>query len=272
VLDALRRWRRRRLLDRLALPEDLWREALATLPFLSDWRPEELARLRELAALFLHAKSIVGAREFEVTPRMRVVIATQACVPILGLDLDWYRGWENVIVYPDEFYPKHRYEDEAGVVHETDEPFLGEAMHHGPVLLSWPDVEASAEWHATGMNLVLHEFAHKLDMLDGEADGVPPLHAGMSRARWAKVLGAAYEDFCKRVDRGEETWIDPYAAEHESEFFAVTSEVFFAEPETLTSEYPELYAELVAFYRQDPASRAARDDRDGNEDSDADRR
>ena len=183
---------------------------------------------------------------------MRVVIALQACVLILNLDYDWYSGWESVIVYPDEFVTDYEYVDEAGVVHRVNDAMAGEALSHGPVLLSWADVEASADWHGAGMNLVVHEFAHKLDMLTGDADGAPPLHAGMLRERWHRVFTAAYEDFCKRVDAGEDTAIDPYASEAPAEFFAVGSEVFFAEPELLAEEYPEVYAQLAEFYRQDP--------------------
>ncbi len=253
MFGALRRWRRRRLLERLVIPDDLWADALATLPYLDGRDPATRQRLRELATLFLHEKSIVGARDFEVTPAMRVTIAAQACVLVLELGLEWYRGWENIVVYPSEFTPRHTYEDDAGVVHESDESFTGEAMHGGPVLLSWPDVLASGEWHATGMNLVIHEFAHKIDMLSGDADGRPPLHPGMSASQWCDVMRAAYEDFCARVDRGEDTAIDPYAAEHPSEFFAVLSEVFFAEPTLLRREYPHVYDLLRRLYRQDPA-------------------
>ena len=108
------------------------------------------------------------------------------------------------------------------------------------------------------MNLVIHEFAHKLDMLNGDANGCPPLHAGMSVARWRAALTAAYDDFCARQDREEETEIDPYAAESPAEFFAVASEVFFADPLLLKDDYPDVYAQFAAFYRQDPARRADR--------------
>ena len=254
IFSALRRWRRQRLLERLAIPDALWAEALSALPFLSLYGSAEIARLRELATLFLHEKSIVGAHAFEVTPLMRTVIAVQACLPILNLGLEWYRGWENVVVYPGEFLPRHHYEDEAGVVHESDDPMAGEAMHGGPVALSWPDALAGGDWHATGMNLVIHEFAHKLDMLRGEADGLPPLHATMSVRAWSEALGAAYEDFCARVDAGEDTAIDPYAAEHASEFFAVLAEVFFAEPGLLREEYPAVYEQFGLFFRIEPGA------------------
>lgn len=255
MFDRLRRWRRERALERAALPEALWREAIARLPFLAVYREPERLKLRDLVTLFLAEKGVVGARDFEVTPLMRVVIAIQACVLILELDLGWYEGWENVIVYPDEFVPGYEYEDEAGVVHVRDDALAGEAWEGGPVLLSWADVEASSDWETAGMNLVIHEFAHKLDMANGTVDGMPPLPATMSRRDWAAALGAAYGDFCRRIDHGEHTAIDPYAAENPAEFFAVLSEVFFAEPRLLQAQYPAVYEQFAAFYRQNLADR-----------------
>jgi Mlc titration factor MtfA (ptsG expression regulator) len=128
-------------------------------------------------------------------------------------------------------------------------------MHGGPVILSWPDVAASADWDDAQMNLVIHEFAHKIDMRDGDANGCPPLADVASRRDWQRVMRAAYADFCVRVDAGEDTEIDPYAAENPGEFFAVLSEVFFADPLLLHHDYPDVYGEFARFYRQDPAAR-----------------
>ena len=133
-------------------------------------------------------------------------------------------------------------------MHEFDDQVAGEAWEGGPVLLSWFDRPEAAD----GMNVVIHEFAHKLDMLNGPPDGLPPLHEGMKRQAWIDAFEPAYADFCARVDDGEETWIDPYAAEHPAEFFAVTSEVFFEAPDLLRHEYPAVYEQLRQFYRQDP--------------------
>jgi Mlc titration factor MtfA (ptsG expression regulator) len=257
--SAISRWRQRRILRRAAIPDALWGEATAMRPFLAIYDAGELLRLREKVVLFLHAKGLVGARGHDVTPLQRVVIAIEACVLVLELDLAYYDGFENVIVYPGEFVPDWEWEDEAGVVHRNDGPLAGEAMPGGPVVLSWPDVAAGADWASTGMNLVIHEFAHKIDMRNGEADGCPPLSAGMSPALWKEALAEAYDDFCARVDDGEDTAIDPYAAESPAEFFAVLSEVFFADPLLLRREYPRMYGQCAAFYRQDPAARAARD-------------
>src|SRR5437016_3123684 len=174
MLEALRKWKRKRILARAAIPEALWREALESLPFLAIYTDAELTRLRERVVVFLSEKNIVGAAVFDVTPLMRVVIAIQAIVLVLNLDPRYYDGWESVIVYPDEFITATEYEDEAGVVHQRNEPLAGEAQHAGPVVLSWPDVEASADWISSGMNLVIHEFAHKLDMRNGNANGCPP--------------------------------------------------------------------------------------------------
>jgi Mlc titration factor MtfA (ptsG expression regulator) len=258
MFDAISRWRQRRVLRRAALPDPLWNEAIRRLTFLAIYDAEQIARLREKVVLFLDAKGIVGARGHEVTPLQRVIIAIQACVLVLELDLALYDGFENVIVYPGEFVPDWEWEDDAGVVHRNIDPLAGEAMPGGPVVLSWSDVEASVDWAASGMNLVLHEFAHKIDMQRGEATGCPPLPPSMSAAAWQQALTAAYEDFCARVDDGEDTAIDPYASESPAEFFAVVSEVFFAEPKLLATEYPDVYAQLAAFYRQDPARRGER--------------
>jgi hypothetical protein len=257
MFETIRRWRRERVLKSAAIPDPLWHEALAALPFLDSCTDDEIARLRDLSVLFLDAKSIIGAQGHEVTPLQRVVIAIEACVLVLNLDLAYYAGWESVVVYPGEFVPGWEWEDDAGVVHRNDLPMAGEAMHHGPVVLSWPDVAASADWEAAGMNLVIHEFAHKIDMVSGDANGCPPLHAGMSVPAWRRTMAAAYEDFCARVERDEALAIDPYAAESPAEFFAVLSEVFFAEPTLLVDEYPDVYTQFAQFYRQDPVARVA---------------
>ena len=197
--------------------------------------------------LFLAEKEFTGAHGLDVTDDMRVSIAAQACLPILELGLDWYGGWRGIVVYPGDFRVRRTEVDEDGVVHEWDDELAGEAMPGGPVVLSW---DAAA--HDPLINVVIHEFAHKLDMLNGTADGVPPLHAGMNRAAWVQAFEDAYEGFCDAVEREKDTWLDPYAAEHVSEFFAVISEAFFREPGETNRRYPDVYEQLRLFYRQDP--------------------
>jgi Mlc titration factor MtfA (ptsG expression regulator) len=185
---------------------------------------------------------------------MRMAIAVQACILLLHLPDDWYDDWVEVIVYPDEFVPEVEWQDEFGVVHVGREVRAGEAWLRGPVVLSWAEI---GEDFADGMNVAIHEFAHKLDMLNGDADGFPPLHAGMDRSRWRDSFTVAYEDLCRQVDAGRPTAIDPYAAEAPGEFFAVLSEAFIERPEIVRTAYPDVYAQLAAFYRQDPYARQA---------------
>ncbi len=260
MFSWLKTKRRERALASHALPDEEWCAALHELPFLDHYDGAALARLRELTTLFLVEKSIVsgatsGEHVLEVTSHMRILIAVQACLLILGRGetvmaaITDYDGWENVVVYPGEFPRTHDYEDDAGVVHRLDEPIAGESWYSGPVLLSWPAVEAG--YDESGMALVIHEFAHKIDMLDGEGDGIPPL-AGTAREAFKREVSAAYADFCRRVEAGEDTAMDPYAAELIDEFFAVSCEVFFAEPELLLCEYSAYFAQLKSYFRVDP--------------------
>src|SRR6188768_3676876 len=224
-------WYRRRILDNESIPDDLWKRTIAQLRFLRGLSPVELKRLRECVTLFLHAKQISGAHGLIVTEEMHVVIAAQACILILNLDLDYYDGWVEIIVYPGEFVRDYEYMDEDGVAHHAREPASGESWLGGPVIVSWED--AAAVEPDEGYNVVIHEFAHKLDMLNGDANGFPPLHADMSREAWSDAFSRAYSDFCSRVDADEATALYSYAAENPAEFFAVMSEVFFHTPQVV---------------------------------------
>ena len=255
MFSLFKSWRRRRILKRFPLPDTLWQYAISHLPLLHGLSPDELVRLRQWATLFLHSKSLNGAGGLTLTDRMRVIIATQACLPILNLDLDYYDGWVEVIVYPDEFMPEHDYLDEFGVMHHVRQSLSGEAWLGGPVILSWLDAEN--EHSPPGHNVVVHEFAHKLDMLNGSANGYPPLHADMNRETWSMVFQAAFEELRHDIDHGEETPINDYAAETPAEFFAVISEAFFESPRAVLQHYPAVYEQLRLYYRQDPALRIA---------------
>ena len=235
-----------------SLPDELWLNTVAKLPFIACLGDEEKQRLRALTEAFLAEKEFSTAGGLELTDAMCVSIAAQGCLPILNLGLGCYRGWVGIIVYPDEFVIPRTTEDEFGIVHEYDEVASGEAWEGGPLLISWHDAQMAGE----GYNVVIHESAHKLDMLNGEVDGIPVLPAGLSRNVWEDTLMTAYTDFCDLVEEAasqhEETLLDPYAAEHPGEFFAVMSETFFETPDILLEEYPALYALFVRFYRQDP--------------------
>jgi Mlc titration factor MtfA (ptsG expression regulator) len=262
MLSRFAIWRRQRVIDHTSIDDEQWAAACAALPFLAGLDDDELARLRELTLLFLDTKQMTGARGLALTNEIRLSIAIQACLPVLNLGLDYYAGWVGIVVYPGEFIVPRAEHDDDGVVHEYDDTVAGETWDAGPVILSWEDVALGAGDAEAGYNVVIHEFAHKLDMLNGEADGVPPLHRDMERKFWSAALGAAYADFCRRVDRYDkgdgDLAIDPYAAEHPSEFFAVLSEAFFEIPRVVQAEYPDVYAQFARFYRQDPAARATR--------------
>lgn len=249
----LEKWRRRRILKRHPVPEAIWQQVTADLFFLRGLSTEEMERLRQWTTIFLHDKKIHGVQGLIVTEAMQVTVAVQACLLILNLGLRYYDDWVEVIIYPGQFVLNHVYRDEAGVVHTRRTVASGESWLAGPVILSWEDVTDIN--NVAGYNVVIHEAAHKLDMLNGSADGYPSLHHSMDTRIWADVFTRAYEMFCQQLQRGEAAAINPYAAEHPAEFFAVVSEVFFVRPHRLKQYFPEVYAQLSLFYRQDPAAR-----------------
>jgi Mlc titration factor MtfA (ptsG expression regulator) len=248
---SLRDWRRRRTLARHPIPDDLWQAACARLPILAALTAEEQARLREQATLLLARKHISGAGDFEPNAAMRVHIAALAALPLLGLDLGWYDNWHGIVVYPDTFVQEHEWEDEFGVMHRERRELDGESWQQGPVVLAWHEVEASGQ--GDGFNLVVHEIAHKLDMQNGDANGHPPLHRNMRNSDWNAAFSAAYEDMVRRDEAGEETPLDPYAADAPEEFFAVACEAFFETPAQLRTAYPAVYEQLCQFFRRAPA-------------------
>lgn len=252
-------WRQRRearTLQRRAIPEALWALTLARFPFIARRSAEDRQRLRELATLFLADKEFAGMQGLEVDDGKAVAIAAQACLPILRLGLPAYDGFKGIVVHPDVVVARREVMDEDGVVHHYEEELSGEAMEGGPVMLSWRDVEDAGDSAAWGYNVVVHEFAHVLDMRDGAADGVPLLPDRAARERWLAVLEPQWIDFCERVDAGEDTLIDPYGAEAIDEFFAVASELFFVDANAMRREHPALYDLLAGYYRQDPAASA----------------
>lgn len=233
------------------ISDELWAKTLATLPFIDNLAVNEKNDLKLLTEQFLAEKEFSTGGELELTDEICVSIAAQGCLPILKLGLAAYREWVGIVVYPNEFIVPRYIEDDSGVVHEFTDVLSGEAWQGGPLIISWHDVQMAG----AGYNVVIHEFAHKLDMLNGEADGIPALHSGIHEAEWADTFFAAYDDFCQRIDHNEETRIDPYASDDPAEFFAVLSEFFFELPDLLNREYPALYTLFSRYYRQDPLTR-----------------
>lgn len=253
---SFKQWRRKRILARNALPPDSVRQAFERLPIMLGLDEQERQLLLERAILFLHEKHLSLLPDLALSQEDRLHLALQAQLPLLKLpDLNWYQGFHEILLYPDDFVSPQHYRDPDGVEHHWDAEHSGEAWQQGPVILAWPGVQHSGNWD--GYNLVIHELAHKLDMLNGDANGLPPLHADMRQSDWARIMQAAYDQLNHALDQDPqaETPIDPYAAENPAEFFAVTSEYFFAAPDLLEQTWPEVYAQLVLFYRQDPLAR-----------------
>jgi len=254
VLSRLGAWRERRALARRAIPDALWELTLLRLPFLARLDEAERAELRRLCSLFLDRKQFHGVGGLDVTDEMALLIAAQACLPVLKLGLHFYDGFVGIVVHPDEVVAQRSYTDEDGIVHEYEENLTGEAMSGGPLMLAWADVRDAAEAADWGYNVVIHEFAHVIDMAAGDVDGVPPLPDAAARERWIEVIDAAYEDFCALVDDGVDTVVDPYGAEAVEEFFAVAVEAFFVAAVPFKRESPALYELLAGYFRQDPAA------------------
>ena len=255
VRSWFQRWRTERTLQRRAIPDALWQLTLARFPFLALPNIDDAARLRELSTLFLANKEFTGVGELEVDDAMAVAIAAQACLPILHLGLDCYDSFVGIVVHEDAVVARREIVDDDGVVHQYDEELSGEAMHGGPVMLSWRDVADAGESAVDGYNVVIHEFVHVLDMRNGDADGIPVLPDRVALEEWVRVLGAEYDAFCDRVDADEETLLDPYGAEAPEEFFAVAAEAFFVAPLEFRVEHSTLYELLRGYFRQDPAAR-----------------
>lgn len=257
--QALRqRWQARRdaaAVARRPIPDDLWKRTLVRYPFLQRRDAADRAELRRLTSLFLDRKEFDAQPGVRLTDDVVVAVAAQACLPVLRLGLARYDGFVGIVLHPDQVVARRSHIDEHGVTHEYDELLSGEAMEGGPVMLSWRDVRTAGRSAAEAYNVVIHEFAHVLDMANGAADGVPLLPPDIPLAEWQRALGADFEAFVARVDAGDEdTALDPYGAEGPEEFFAVASEAFFVSPQAMKAEHPVLYGVFGRFYRQDPAA------------------
>lgn len=257
-----------------AIDPQLWAAAMASHHFLAGLVESEEVALRQRVAWLLASKGFSGTHGLPITDEIMLSIAIQAALPIMNLDPKVYEGWSEIIVYPGGFLIPRTEVDDSGVVHEYIEEAAGEAWEGGPVILSWEDCgpELSSE-----VNVVIHEFAHKLDLYHGDADGMPWLgqHGPQLTPRmWKRVLEPTYDDFCEALLRVEEAipadvdpesdaaqpWyrtlaLDPYAATDQAEFFAVSAEAFFVNPAPLAGAYPDWYALLAQYFRQEPLRR-----------------
>jgi Mlc titration factor MtfA (ptsG expression regulator) len=253
LFDGLRRMRDERTLRRRAIPDDLWALTLARYPFLSRRSADDLAALRDLTTLFLADKEFHGTQGLEITDEIAVAISAQACLPILRLGLHYYDSFAVIVVHPEEVVVTRQVMDDDGVVHEYEESIVGEAPGPGPMMLTWHDIAHAGEWTGVAYNVVIHEFAHVIDMAEGyEPDGIPPLPDRAARDDWAQVIDAEYERFCDDVEAGIETLVDPYGAEGVDEFFGVTVEAFFVASNEFRTEHPALYEMYARYFQQTP--------------------
>jgi Mlc titration factor MtfA (ptsG expression regulator) len=238
-----------------AIPEPLWKRTLKCYPFLASRSATDQHALRLLVGRFLQHKEFNGAHGLVVTDEMAVSIAAQACLPVLYLGLHWYDDFTGIVVHPGAMLARRETRDAAGVVHHYEEALLGEAMHGGPVTLSWQDVATSGASAAHGHNVVIHEFIHKIDMRDGAADGCPPLPSRAAQAAWRDTMQTAYDGFRGQTAMaqrfgGESPWLDAYGATAPAEFFAVACEAYFVNRERFTQDFSALTVLFDRFFKQ----------------------
>ena len=238
---------------RRPIPDDLWKRTLGRHAFLRRVDEADAAELRRLTSLFLDRKEFSASGGLRLRDAMVVAIAAQAVLPVLRLGLARYDGFVGIVVHPGQVVARRQHTDEDGLVHEYDEVLAGEAMESGPVMLSWQDVGSAGRSAAQSYNVVIHEFAHVLDMADGVADGVPLLPPDLPRSEWLATMRNEFAALQARIEAHEPTVLDPYGTHGDEEFFAVASEAFFVNPLGLQVQHPQLYALFTRFYKQDPA-------------------
>jgi Mlc titration factor MtfA (ptsG expression regulator) len=254
LLEPLLRRRRREALSRERPTEEQQRWLTARMPLYSRLPDELRERLHGLIQIFVHEKTFVGCNDLVVTDEMRVVIAAYACLLVVNRPgaprKHFYDDLFSILVYPTAFVVPQSHHDDNGLVTETEDVLSGQAWDARRVILSWRDIEESA---AGEHNVVLHEFAHYLDMEDETMDGAPDVGDARAHQEWSEVFWEEYEHLCDAVDAGASTFLDPYAATEPAEFFAVVTESFFMQPRELETHHRALYEQLRMYYRQDPA-------------------
>ncbi|NOR81337.1 MAG: hypothetical protein GQ529_10990 [Methyloprofundus sp.] len=253
-MNFFKRAKTRYILHRYAIKHNLWDSVTNSLQLLQGMSSVEKAHLRELSTVFLQQKRIIGV-EVQITEKMRVIIAVQACLPVLTLGIGLLSGWTDIIIYPSAFRVSRNEVDELGIVHHNERILSGEAWSKGPVILSWDDIERDLQGIHPGHNVIIHEISHKLDMLNGVANGMPPLHVSMQSTQWAGILNSAYQLINQRLENHQNICINSYAATSPAEFFAVFSEYFFCAPDIVNTHFADVYQLLQKYYRQDTLSR-----------------
>ena len=252
---AFFRRRRRAKIKAQAFPDE-WKKIIENnVPYYAMLTSDEQEELQGHILVFLHEKNFMGAGGLEITDEIRVTIAAQACILLLGRETEYYPSLRTILVYPHTFFVEQQKRLPDGSVAEGISANLGESWHHGPVVLSWSDVKRGAFDAKDGHNVVFHEFAHQLDGEHGRTDGAPLLPERSMYTAWARVLTAEYEKLLDDLEHHRRSCINSYAATNPAEFFAVVTETFFEQPKRLLRCHPDLYEQMKLFYRQDPVSR-----------------
>jgi len=250
LLPPLLRRRRRREARQTPLPPSMQAAIARHVPIVATLPPAERRRLEGLVVALVQEKQFVGRNGLEVTDEMRATIAAQACLLLLGRRSDvLYDELRSILVYPGAFLVEDEVHDEDGLVTRRRRELSGEAWDAQRIILSWEDVTDATGHAAEGYNVVLHEFAHYLD-----AEGLGLANASRDPTTWHEHLVEEYEQHREAVERDQDTWLDPYGAEDETEFFAVVTEEFLECPAELREAHPRLYALMRDFYGIDPAS------------------
>ncbi len=252
-------WKRRRRGKLIAQPfPEVWDDVLRQNVLLyGSLKEREQAQVRDYLRIFVAEKHWEGCGGFVITDEVRVTIAAQVAILVLGLGAEYFDAILSILVYPDAYVAPDTTITRAGVILEGGSVRDGEAWYRGPVILSWMDVLAGACDENYGDNLVFHEFAHQLDMLNGHfADGIPPMNSSQQYRRWDDVMKSNYQRLVHDCEQGHRTVLDCYGATNMSEFFAVATERFFQRPKAIQRRHPDLYEILRDFYRQDPAARS----------------
>lgn len=227
-----------------------WEPILSIDPSVYKLDFAEQHKLRKSIQVLVAEKNWEGCRGLVLEDEHRVTISSQLAKMTLGFEQEFFDEVRSILVYPDAYVAKDQNQIGSGVVVESRSDRLGEAWYRGPVILSWQDVLATAVGENYGRNVVVHEFAHQLDMRNGaHADGVPVIESGHLAAKWVEVMQREYDDLVSRCHAGEPSLLDCYGASSLSEFFAVSSEAYFEEPGDLRIEWPELFDQLDSFYR-----------------------
>jgi len=253
IFSWLRKRRRRNLLAE-PFPAD-WQSVLCERVGHHALIPEgQRGKLGDIMRIMLAEKDWEGCRGLELTDAMRVVIAASAAVLILGFDDFYFDNVQTILVYPNAFVVKEERALAGGATVEEESDRLGEAHHRGPVIVSWDEIEENALNPGYGQNLVFHEFAHQLDMLNGAFDGTPNLATNELANRWSKIMNEEYVRLQRAERKGRDTVLDPYGANDPAEFFAVATECFFDAPRAMQRTYPELYQLFRDYFCQDPAA------------------